>query len=227
MPSAFFLGLLRKAVGAGSRYSLAASGGKPVELVFMISFWLFVFVMLMPQFAFKKLLIKVSCALIAVCSGFMVFGILKPVEAEVVFADVGQGDCCLIMAGNKTCLIDSGTYEKGDKTVSDLLDHYGIDSVDIAFMTHWDQDHAGGIAALHRKGRIKKIYTGFIGNDTDTEAFERSIRLRGCDTVTFRRALNHTKAGDCFCVFPKIRLKVVYPEKGFFGRKSRKPCDGT
>ena len=217
MPSAFFLGLLRKAVGAGSRYSLAASGGKPVEPVFMISFWLFVFVMLMPQFAFKKLLIKVSCALIAVCSGFMVFGILNPVEAEVVFADVGQGDCCLIMAGNKTCLIDSGTYEKGDKTVSDLLDHYGIDSVDIAFMTHWDQDHAGGIAALHRKGRIKKIYTGFIGNDTDTEAFERSIRLRGCDTVTFRRALNHTKAGDCFVFSPKIRLKVVYPEKDFSG----------
>lgn len=217
MPSAFFLGLLRKAVGAGSSYSLAASGGKPVEPVFLISFWLFIFVMLMPQFAFKKLLISISCALIAVCSGFLAFGILNPVEAEVVFADVGQGDCCLIMAGKSTCLIDSGTYEKGDKTVSNLLDHYGIDSVDIAIMTHWDQDHAGGIAALHRKGRITSVYTGFTGKDPDTDAFEKSLRLRGCDTAAFRVSLNHIKAGDCLELSPKTRLKIIYPEKDFSG----------
>ena len=93
--------------------------------------------------------------MLAVSTGLLAAGFVRPVKARIIFADVGQGDCCLIMAEGHTCLIDSGTYEKGASSVSDLLDYYGIGSVDIAFMTHWDQDHAGGIAAVDQKGRIK------------------------------------------------------------------------
>ncbi len=216
-PSFLFLSILRNSVGIGSELSLGPAAGKPIEPGYVLCFWLFVFLLLMPRFAFKKILFKASCGLMAVLSGFVIADIIRPLKAELVFADVGQGDCCLIIAGNKTCLIDGGTYEEGDSAVSDLLDYYGIDSVDMAFMTHWDQDHAGGIAALNRKGRIKSIYSGFTGVDGDTEAFEKSLFIRNCDTKDFRNRLIQTKGGDVFELSDSVRLNVIYPIDEFSG----------
>ena len=210
-PAAFFLDLLRKAVLMGSRYSLIMAG-KPAGTLIVFCIWLFLFVRLMPSSAFRKCFHKISYILLAVCFGSAMAGVIKPVKAEVVFADVGQGDCCLIIAGNTTCLIDGGTYEKGSSEVAGLLDYYGIDSVDIAFMTHWDQDHAGGIAFLNQSGRVNQIYTGFTGNDGDTEAFEKSLKYRGSDPGSFRSNILKTRSGDVFEMSGDVRLKVIYPE---------------
>ena len=212
-PSALFLGCLKKTVEAGSRFSLEMSSGKPVKPIYVFGIWLFLFLMLMPGFSLKRPLLKFSYALLALCAGLVIAGIIRPVNAEIVFADVGQGDCCLIKAGDTTCLIDSGTYEEGEKAVSDLLDYYGIAKIDVAFMTHWDQDHAGGLAALHKAGRINKIYTGFTGNDGDTEAFEKSVSYRNCDPALFRKDLEKTSSGDIFKLSDKVSLKVIYPSE--------------
>ena len=212
-PSSAFLECLGKTVGAGGEASLKMAAGRPVEPLYLFGFWLFVFLLLMPRFSIRTLLLKASCALLAVCGGLVIAGFIRPVNAEIVFADVGQGDCFLIMSGGRTCLIDGGTYEEGASAVSDLLDYYGIAEVDAAFMTHWDQDHAGGLAALHKKGRIRRIYTGFTGDDGDTEAFEKSVSLRGCDPVSFRRDIEKTEAGDVFELSENIRLEVLYPSE--------------
>ena len=210
-PSSLFLECLRRTVATGSRASLEIFPGRPAEPVYLLAFWFPVILLLMPRFSFRSLMLKVSCVLLAVCGGLVIAGLIRPVNVEIVFADVGQGDCCLIMAGGTTCLIDAGTYEEGSSAVSDLLDYYGIATVDIAFMTHWDQDHAGGIAALHKAGRINRIYTGFTGNDGDTEAFEKSVRLRGCDPALFRKDLEKTEAGDFFELSKKVSLEIIYP----------------
>ena len=211
-PSSFFLVLLKNIVITGADYSLKTAG-KPAGMLAILCLWVFLVVRLLPRFAFKKVLNKACYCLVAVCLGFVLADIVKPVKAEIIFADVGQGDCCLIIADSKTCLIDAGTYEKGDSNVSNLLDYYGIDSVDVAFMTHWDQDHAGGIAALNQSGRIKKIYTGFTGNDEDTNAFEKSLVYRKCDPSAFRSSINMTRTGDVFDLSDNVSLKVIYPEE--------------
>ena len=210
-PSSLFLSCLRKVVGEGSRAALGNAAGKPKEPLFVFSLWLFACLLLMPRISLRKALLRISCILLSVCGGLVLAGFIRPVNAEIVFADVGQGDCCLIMAGGRSCLIDGGTYEEGSSTVSDLLDYYGISSVDFAFMTHWDQDHAGGLAALHKAGRIRQVYTGFTGDDGDTEAFEKSVSLRGCDPVLFRKDIFRTEAGDIFELTDKVRLKILYP----------------
>lgn len=213
MPSAFFLNLLRNLVKTGASLILKTAGGKPLEPFFVMCVWMFVCLMLLPTFSVRKTLLKVSCALLSISLGLTLSGAVRPLRAQIVFADVGQGDCCLIMTGNQTVLIDSGTFEKGDKQVSDLLDHYGISRIDMAFMTHWDQDHSGGLAALDNKGRITEIYTGFTGTDPDTEAFDKSLRSRNCDPVSFRRILKKTEAGDVFELSDDVRLKVIYPKE--------------
>lgn len=212
-PSCLFLRLLRKVTGLGSSLAIGMAHGKPLEPFFVLCIWMFICLKLLPQFSVRKALLKASCGLFAVCTGFLLSGFVRPVKAEIVFADVGQGDCCLIIAGNTTCLIDSGTYEKGEKNVLELLDYYGISRVDIAFMTHWDQDHAGGIAALNKAGRIKCIYTGFTGNDADTEAFEKSLLYRNCDPSGFRQNLRKTRSGDVYELSGDVRIKIIYPEE--------------
>ena len=210
-PANCCLMLLRQAVNIGRKYSFILSVRASGSFILM-GIWLFVFLKLMPPFALRKALLKTSCLVLAVCTGLMLAGFVKPVKSQIIFADVGQGDCCLIIAGGNTCLIDSGTFEKGASSVSDLLDHYGIEAVDIAFMTHWDQDHAGGIAALDKTGRIKEIYTGFTGTDEDTEMFEKSIKLRNCDPLAFKSRVNKTEAGDVFILSEGVSLTVLYPE---------------
>lgn len=219
-PSCFFLDLLRKTVGIASYASLSGGGGKPIEPLFVFGIWISAFLILLPPFSYRKLLLKMSCCLIAVCLGVGMLRFVRPEIAEIVFADVGQGDCCLIVAGDTTCLIDSGTYEKGKKNVSDLLDYYGIAKVDLAFMTHWDQDHAGGIAALNQEGRIGCIYTAFTGEDEDTEAFEMSLKSRCCDPVGFRTIIKETRAGDVFELSEHVTLKVIYPVRASNGGNS-------
>ena len=215
-PANLFLTFLKKSVSLGSSYSFTFAV-RPENTFILISIWLFVFVRLMPKFMLRKLLLKMSCLMLAVSTGLLAAGFVRPVKARIIFADVGQGDCCLIMAEGHTCLIDSGTYEKGASSVSDLLDYYGIGSVDIAFMTHWDQDHAGGIAAMDQKGRIKQIYTGFTGTDEDTEMFERSLKIRNCDPKAFRSKVSRTDAGDVFTLSDSVSLTVLYPENCLTG----------
>ena len=56
------------------------------------------------------------------------------------FIDVGQGDCIFIQNGDKTILIDAGTYESGHKIYKYLTDR-GIKKLDYFIITHPHDDH--------------------------------------------------------------------------------------
>ncbi|MBK7867036.1 MAG: MBL fold metallo-hydrolase [Ignavibacteriales bacterium] len=77
--------------------------------------------------------------------------------------DVGQGDCYLLQTSdNTTILIDAGklekSYDAGKMTIIPVLKKLGIDKIDAAFISHYDNDHAGGMISLIRAGLIKKLY---------------------------------------------------------------------
>lgn len=95
-------------------------------------------------------------------------------EGEIVFLDVGQGDCILIKLpfGKSAYLIDTGgtmafekepwqrrknNYEVGEDTVVPYLKSKGITVIDKLILTHGDQDHAGGAEALLRELKVKEL----------------------------------------------------------------------
>ncbi len=170
-------------------------------------------ILLLPSCFAKRYLAKPASLVIAVCLGFSVFKALFRPGVTVVFADVGQGDCCLIITPDKTCLIDGGVYEEGDTTVRDILDFYGIAEVDIAFMSHWDTDHAAGLVALARQNRIKALYTGFTGVDKDVSDFLNATDL-GTD---FPECVNKVRAGDVFELSTEVKLSILYPDQASGG----------
>ncbi|MBQ5768639.1 MAG: ComEC/Rec2 family competence protein, partial [Clostridiales bacterium] len=148
MPLKLCLELLLRIVNIGS--SLSEMGGSPVHLnsYLLLILGITVFLFMLPPSVLRRLFLKPAAFVLAVAVGVNAFTLIRKPTCRVVFADVGQGDCCLIITPDKTCLIDAGTYDEGSTTVSDLLDYYGINRVDICVMSHWDVDHAGGIAAL-------------------------------------------------------------------------------
>ena len=69
---------------------------------------------------------------------------------QVTIFDVGQGQSILIECDNKCYLVDCGG--DSDKTAADTVSHWllsrGITYLDGVFLTHYDNDHAGGVPLL-------------------------------------------------------------------------------
>ncbi len=137
--------------------------------------------------------IAVSAA--ALASGFA--------QADIVFVDVGQGDCVHVRADAHTdLLLDGGgskDYDVGRKTVKPYLLKNRVRRIDAAVVTHLDLDHYGGIVSLCRDGMVDTLIL-YEGNAGDLPAIaaqcgmpEDRIRLAGagdsiragCVTVCF------------------------------------------
>ena len=74
----------------------------------------------------------------------------SPDAATIEFLDVGQGDAILIRSPEgKTALVDAGPSRK----IVELLRERGIESIDLAVVSHHHQDHYGGMAAVIRAYR--------------------------------------------------------------------------
>lgn len=77
---------------------------------------------------------------------------LKP---EVQFIDVGQGDCILIK-GSKNYLIDTGSVETSEKVVKHLQ-REGIEEIENIIITHYHDDHFGGLKKILQNVRVKEV----------------------------------------------------------------------
>lgn len=59
---------------------------------------------------------------------------------DIIFVDVGQGDCTIIKCDGKSMVIDAGTKDKG-MDIQEALFKLDIGKIDIVAATHPDRDH--------------------------------------------------------------------------------------
>lgn len=78
-----------------------------------------------------------------------------PREWSIALCDVGQGDAVVIRSAARVALIDTGPDAAA---LRQCLARLGVDSIDVAFITHFDADHAAGLPALD--GRVATIVHG-------------------------------------------------------------------
>ena len=77
---------------------------------------------------------------------------------QVYFLDVGQGDSCLIISPDrKSVLIDGGLPGKGHQIVLPAMEHLGLATIDQAIISHFDQDHCGGIIDLLEIDKVEEV----------------------------------------------------------------------
>ena len=82
-------------------------------------------------------------------------GLPQPGEAELVVIDVGQGLSVLVRTAHHTMLYDMGPaipdgFDAGERVGVPALHALGVHSLDVAIVSHGDNDHAGGFPAVAR-----------------------------------------------------------------------------
>lgn len=141
-----------------------------------------------------------------------------PDQMEMLFLDVGQGDCCIIRTKEgETVMIDGGSTSKnevGKYIISKVLKYYGISHIDYMILSHMDEDHVNGAMWLLEDGwHVGQIVLpGVICNQEMKEQFldiadKRNIpvsRIYAGDEL--RLGKNDADA---------LRLTCLHPQKDF------------
>ncbi|MFE5671457.1 ComEC/Rec2 family competence protein [Agromyces sp. NPDC056523] len=86
---------------------------------------------------------------------------------SILQCDVGQGDAVLVRDGGATLLVDTGP---DPARLASCLSLAAVDRLDLAIITHWDADHAGGVAAI--AGRVDVVLHGPLDGGRSDRALE-------------------------------------------------------
>ena len=153
----------------------------------------------MPDCVLRKRGLMPALMVAAISCGIILYKIVCPPALTVIFADVGQGDSCVIMAGGKTIMIDGGS-EKNADSLRSILNWYGAEKVDLAFVTHWDDDHYGGISSLYSEGRVAQVVSPtFCTLDPSDPCFIPEV------TVSIQNSV--------YMLDDDVRITVIAPDK--------------
>lgn len=130
-------------------------------------------------------------------------------DAEVIFVDVGQGDCIhLRTETGENYLIDGGGsdgYDIGRKVLRPYLLKNGTDMLDGIFVTHLHTDHYKGAAELCRLGMVKKLFI-YDGN----RKIEKKVMK---ETGMSREDIVYVHMGQNLKLSDRWSLDVLWPEK--------------
>lgn len=155
---------------------------------------------------YKKIAAVFAAAVIcgAGCSVYLSDGFEK---TDMVFVDVGQGDCLHIKAGGKNLLIDGGgsfNYNVGKSTLKPYLLKNGVTKIDMAIATHLHTDHYQGLKELSQTYRIKKLGV-YEANRVNENHLKKEFKT---DEILY------LAAGDVINISRDVSVEVLSPDRG-------------
>ena len=111
-------------------------------------------------------IIQGICAVILLIAAFKIgMKFTEPLEMQVHFIDVHQGDAALVITPNgHAMMFDTGgirehIYDIGARVDVPYLHHYGITKLDYIFLTHAHEDHTAGAGSIIKMIDVGKIIT--------------------------------------------------------------------
>ena len=134
-----------------------------------------------------------------------------PKDLEIHFLDVGQGDSCFIITPNrKTILIDGGgstsnTFNVGKDTLIPYLLDKGYTKLDYVFISHFDQDHVGGILSVLEELKVGQVFISKQGEKSENyETFLKIVEQK-------KLRVREVKMGDKIKIGDVI-FHILWPE---------------
>ncbi len=154
----------------------------------------------------KKLI--AVCAFFSLCVPFSSCSEMSE-QMKVTVYDVGKADSILMQTDNHTVLIDCGTKKKGDNIVR-YLEEQGIDTIDSLIITHYDQDHVGGVPDIMKNLNVNNIYMpDYEGYNKEYKKFIESLDKNDFEPETMKKDASFTYDG--------IKFSVLVPRKDTYG----------
>ena len=144
-----------------------------------------------------------------------VFSIIKiiPTSLKVHFIDVGQGDSTLVITPhNKKILIDGGgssdeNFDVGKNTLIPYLLDRRINQIDYILISHFDNDHIGGILTLMSDLKVGKVIVSKQAEDSHNyQEFKKIVREKNIDVMV-------VKKGDVLKIEEDIKINILWPRE--------------
>lgn len=138
---------------------------------------------------------------------------LRP-ALEVTFLNVGQGDAILIRTPRgRTFLVDGGdggskeqAVQAGHLTILDHLARRGIERLDGIVVTHFHNDHLGGVVKVLNECSVERVWDA--GGMTSAAAFQKYEETLKRSRVPRLRV----RAGDRLDWGADLDVRVLHPE---------------
>ncbi len=130
-------------------------------------------------------------------------------DTRLTILDVGHGDCLLVRTpAGRTMLVDAGSADAGTRRVVPFLRREGITRLDALVLTHTDEDHVGGAAAVLGAVRVAHLLTNGVRGDT--------MSARNVRRIAQERQVPHTalSAGMRLSGEPRFAIEVLHPPRG-------------
>lgn len=160
----------------------------------------------------KKRIIFIGAVLTLLC--FLLTPQLKNNGYEVIFVDVGQGDCIHIRTPKgKNILIDGGgregdSYNVGKKVLLPYLLKNGVNTIDLAVITHLHADHYKGILSIIDAVKVSKLA---LYQDTADKNMLSKIKRISSEKNS---SILYIKKDDRINIEKGVALYVLYPKAG-------------
>jgi len=95
-----------------------------------------------------------------------------------VAVDVGQGASTLVHSGERTALVDCGSLSnprQAGTAVANAMDTYGWEQLDCVVLTHYHADHAGGLAGLLARVKVRELLLPQLLDSEDQGELQREV----------------------------------------------------
>ena len=115
----------------------------------------------------KRLVVPVCACVVTLClAAILTAQTAQRTGLTVTVLDVGQGQSILLNSKGTTALVDcGGTTDPGD-TAATHLQNLGKDSLDLLILTHYHDDHAGGVPELLSRVEVKAMALPDVEGDS-------------------------------------------------------------
>lgn len=135
---------------------------------------------------------------------------------RVTFLDVGQGDAIFIQApGGEKILLDGGgqpafykhKVDIGEKVVVPFLLRQGVGKLDLVLVSHFHEDHVGGLISVLKRIRVNKVIVGQLGTEEPlSREFWQLVQEKKIPYVVLQR-------GQTLNLRRGVSLQVLHPGK--------------
>lgn len=135
---------------------------------------------------------------------------------EIVFVDVGQGDCVFIKTPKgKNILVDGGgsinkkEWDVGEKILVPYLLKNGVNHIDMAFVTHMHEDHYRGVVSLMNILKVEKLALHInTTNNPVEEEIKKIAHKRKTDIA-------YLEKDDKILIEDNLYITVLNPKKQY------------
>lgn len=144
-------------------------------------------------------------------------------DLEIVFLDVGQGDCAYIKTpDNYRILIDSGDEGSFDNKIKNFLGERKVNKLNSCVVSHFHEDHFSGLYEMMGKIDIDCIYmSDMCGDISGKNKICEKAKLCGIECVS-------RKAGDIIYEGEDgVKISVIFPDESIYKNNKEEENDNS